>query len=258
MKRIFVVALLFTMIVLSACDSDLSTDMEMPEVQDQDNAIVETEIIQLDDVGQIEEEIEQVDLDKLPYELEAIPGYHPYVIRYYIEGRLMEDTVPYLAISTGGTTDRLMLQQAMRKEYVTNLSAYNENGLACKIDRMLTWDGESPRKGVYEADSYVYVFYLKNGLDVEINSVRTVDLLAFGSLDNYKVYWGSNAAREYGYGYQYRICDVHPGTGAEAGDTTTVINISLSSFDGKAEDGSRHTYYMIEDIDQYEVEHTGM
>lgn len=183
-----------------------------------------------------------VDVDQLPSVLEPIPGYYPYVLRYYNQdGELIRNMVPCFVVDE----KRYTIQEAIRKDVVTGVAAYTAEGEPCKvIDLARVVDRET---GTFRlTGSAVYVFYVKEGLDVQVAPYQAEDLVMAGDLNNFSAYWGSAMREEFGYGWVYQICNLAPRAGSGSDGTVGVIGDSVAAVSGRsASSGISHYYWYL-------------
>lgn len=246
MKRLTVLAMALVMLIsLTACGGASDNVAPAPSSEP------ETETATTDAQTKVKEKI---DLEALPSLIEPIQGYHPYILQFYAGNELMQDYVPYFEVSDNNTSRKYTIQQATGKGIITGVSAYTADGYECDIGRVLTWSDEN-KTAIATEKSCVYVFYLKDGIDVEIRGVHYTDFLSFKSLDIIKMYWGNAALSEFGYGYKYLICTVPTDTGKSGypDNTVTYLDIYTESFRGKDQNGAIHDFFMISSIDEHTV-----
>ena len=183
-----------------------------------------------------------MDVDQLPSVLEPIPGYYPYVLRYYNQdGELIRNMVPCFVVDE----KRYTIQEAIRKDVVTGVAAYTAEGEPCKvIDLARVVDRET---GTFRlTGSAVYVFYVKEGLDVQVAPYQAEDLVMAGDLNNFSAYWGSAMREEFGYGWSYRVCNLAPRAGSGSDGTVGVIGDSVAAVSGRsASSGISHYYWYL-------------
>ena len=160
-----------------------------------------------------------VDVDQLPSILEPIPGYYPYVIRFYDqEGELARDLVPGFLVDG----KRYTIQNAIKEDIITGVAAYTADGYPCKVSELaevVDWETGAHRV----TWSAVYVFYVKEGLDVEIVPYASEDLIMAGSLTSFTMYWGRAMQEKFGYGWTYQVCALAPEVGSGLAGTVGVI-----------------------------------
>lgn len=180
-----------------------------------------------------------VDVDQLPSILEPIPGYYPYVIRFYDqEGELARDLVPGFLVDG----KRYTIQNAIKEDIITGVAAYTADGYPCKVSELaevVDWETGAHRV----TWSAVYVFYVKEGLDVEIVPYASEDLIMAGSLTSFTMYWGRAMQEKFGYGWTYQVCALAPEVGSGLAGTVGVIEDHMDWIQGpSATSGVVHYY----------------
>lgn len=180
-----------------------------------------------------------VDIDQLPSILKPIPGYYPYIIRFYNqEGELARDLVPGFLVDGG----RYTIQDAIEEDIITGVAAYTQDGYPCKVSELaevVDWETGAHRI----TWSAVYVFYVKEGLDVQIVPYTGDDLLMAGSLTSFTMYWGSATLEKFGYGWTYKVCFLEPEVGSSLDGTVGVIENHMNWIQGPSSTSGVIHYY---------------
>lgn len=180
-----------------------------------------------------------VDIDQLPSILEPIPGYYPYVMRYrYEKGEPMQERVPGFVVDGKCYT----IQDAVRNDIIIGVAAYTPQGEPCEvIDLARVLDQE---RKVYEiTGSVVYVFYVKEGLEVQLVPYDGIDLIMAGDANRVFNYWKAAMQEWFGYESTYQICKLAPERGSSFDGTVGVVQNYLASTPGQNASGSSNHYY---------------
>lgn len=242
-KAIMILAALCIACTAAGCSSREGTmDFAEDFYQTEEQVVQETELYGEEEYLGGLLETGPVDVDQLPSVLEPIPGYYPYVLRYYNQdGELIQNMVPGFVVDE----KRYTIQEAIKKDVITGVAAYTAEGEPCKVvDLARVVDRET---GTFRlTGSAVYVFYVKEGLDIQVAPYRGEDLVMAGDLNNFSVYWGNAMREEFGYGWVYQICNLASQAGSGSDGTVGVIQDSVMAVSGpSASSGISHYYWYL-------------
>ena len=120
-KAIMILAALCIACTAAGCSSR-GTTMDFAEdfYQTEEQVVQETELYGEEEYLGGLLETGPVDVEQLPSVLEPIPGYYPYVLRYYNQdGELIQNMVPGFVVDE----KRYTIQEAIKKDVMTGVAA---------------------------------------------------------------------------------------------------------------------------------------